>query len=137
MEQKIKIMIKSIANKYGKTYEDKQDIESLCYLKLLELKDRQEYSYLNKSFVNEALKFIAKNKPLPMREEKSYTLDSYLDYLVLEEQLKELSDKDKSIITWLIEGYTYDDISKELDMTPNNLAVYIHRHKSKWQSLVK
>ena len=148
MKKEIRKQAKKIASRFGKTIEQKQDIEGRCLeaawkagLNLEE--DKNSSAYLGAIMRNTALTYLRKEPQVSCisLESSSIAIESHERSVVeqidfdrkFKKFLLKLSPADKEIILLFVAGYSLSEISKEIRIAPNTLAVRIHRNRKIWK----
>jgi RNA polymerase sigma factor (sigma-70 family) len=152
MREEIREQAKRIAAKFGKTYEQQQDIEGRC-LEAAWLAEPQldtshnPKAYLNTTMRNAALDYL-KDKTIPTELQLLDTIpeseeveEKLLENILLKNAIPKLISKlkypDKEIVQMLLKGDTLEEIGKKLNMRPNSIAVKIHRKRKSWSKLLE
>lgn len=150
MKKEIRDQAKIIASKFGKTYDQQQDIEGRCLEAawLAESKLQEEKNpkaYLDKTMKNAAIDYLRsekKKQSIPLSETlASNPEESMIDSIILGDSvptfIDSLKSPDKEILTLIMKGYTLEEIGKKLNLRANSIAVRLHRNKKNWQNVLK
>lgn len=100
--------------------------------------EREFFPWLIKIARNEGIKFMRKNKPYEQLEVDDFTEENYFERdLILEEALGKLDKNDREIILLFYQqDLSYEEISKILNISIDNVKVKIFRAKEKLRKLL-
>ena len=158
MKKEIREQAKRIASRFGKTHEQKEDIEGRCLEAAWQVEskireDGHPEAFLDKVMQNVAINYLrqqSKIKEVPISTsafdfedivEPKNMEDSIIDSIIIQDEVPEMlagiKSPDKEILMLLMKGYNQEEIAKELNMRTNSITVRIHRNKKKWKDLIK
>lgn len=145
---------KTLALQYGKTVEDRKDIEIIC-LEAAWNASKKVQSELNpegytfKAMKNAALIYTRGYKepietpidnPICQTIEAPFSEDTLIDQIVLKEQITKfistLVSPEKDIIELLLDGYSLVEIAQKLNLTPTSVSVKLYRKKNVWREML-
>jgi RNA polymerase sigma factor (sigma-70 family) len=148
VKKDIREQARIIASKFGKTYDQRQDIEGRCleaaWLAESKLDEvRNPKAYIDRAMKNAAIDYLRDEKRaevLPLHDEleiedpnlEKSTIDS-----VVPDFINSLESPDKEILTLIVEGLSLEEIGKQLNLRPNSIAVRLHRNKKIWKDKLK
>lgn len=150
MKEEIRTQAKRIAAIFGKTYEQKQDIEGRCLEAAWQSESKVDKTKNPQSFIkvvmkNAAIDYLRKQNKVEIslgeRDVSINPEDSIVEDINIKKEVElfvaTLVYPDKEIVTMLIEGSSLKEIAKELKMKPGAIAVRIHRNKDTWKEHLK
>jgi RNA polymerase sigma factor (sigma-70 family) len=147
MKKEIREQAKIIASKFGKTYDQRQDIEGRCLEAawLAESKldeEKNPKAYIDRAMKNAAIDYLRDEKKaeaLPLDEDLAIPYEDPIEHSdsPLPEFIENLESPDKEILTMIAEGLSLEEIGKQLNLRPNSIAVRLHRNKKIWKDKLK
>lgn len=151
MKKEIREQAKIIAAKFGKTYDQRQDIEGRCLEaawlaeKLVD-QDKNPKAYIDTIMKNAAIDYLREEKKAAASSlsddiEVENPETALVDNITLNETIpafiQTLKSPDREILILVMEGHTLEEIGTKLNLRPNSIAVRIHRNKKIWKDILK
>lgn len=138
---------KSVSNKYGATYEERLEINSICLEVSIKIKDKlnkvdNPKDYLYKSMIREVILYLKDRKKNSLLSLSA--IDEYIDMetsiidvvskrIQIQKFLNSLTEKELEVVILLVKGYTFNEIGKKLGVTKGSLLTKVSRKREKWR----
>jgi len=151
-DEEIRKQAKKVAARFGKTYDQRQDIEGRCLEVAWEAEKRIEEERNPRAYLCKAMQNVAINYVLKEKRNRATTScqipdtisfnpeDDLVTNIVTQDNvakfMQKLESPDREIISLMLKGHSLNDIAKELGLRANSIAVRIHRNKKEWQRLL-
>ncbi len=150
-EKEVRRQAKLVAARFGKNYDERQDIEGRCLEAAwkAEPKLKSDYdpsNYIIKTMENAAKSYLRSKKivDLPLLEEMAELIpnsdyDSFINDLETSETviefISQLSETDRKIVEMLLSGADYEEIAEALDISVVLVRTKISRGRKKWKGV--
>ena len=150
----IKLLDKKVSNRYGKSYDERQDIEGRCLQAAWQAEEASREAaspenYIAVCMCNIALDYITEQKKyrsevsLPFADTISQEnfehnlIDEIVISEIFSENLKSLKPKEKTIMLMYLQGYSYQEIAKKVKISVDNAKVIVYRKRKLWREALE
>ena len=141
----IRTQAKKVAKRFGRNYDEQQDIEGRCLEAAWKAEDKVKEgkdpgSFFYKIMQNTALNYLKTQKEvLPLDtaiEDPQDVLANVITQETLHNFVETLDKEEQILIRLLAAGKSINEIASYLKKEPNTVRVKLHRSRKKWSEIL-
>ena len=149
----IKLLARRISNKYGSTYDERDDIKGRCLQVAWQAESkldeaRSAENYLTVCMCKAAIDYLNEQKKFKKEiffEIETVNNENFENTLIddislsdlVSENFKKLNKVDQKIMLMYVQGYSTQEIANEVKLSMENVKVRISRRKKAWREILE